>query len=89
MVVELDLPAGFQITSVLAEDELTVEPPRNETSTEAGRRTLRVCYGGGDGYGDPHLRDRAAILADVADELVSSAAAESVYGLDATGADRD
>ena len=36
---------------------------------------------GGGGWGDPRQRDPARVLRDVRDGVVSSAAAESVYGV--------
>jgi N-methylhydantoinase B len=42
---------------------------------------------GGGGYGDPHERDRAAVLRDVRNGLVSPAAARDLYGVDATAVD--
>ena len=38
--------------------------------------------GGGGGLGDPHARDRAAVIADVRNGYVSRASAEHDYGID-------
>jgi len=46
----------------------------------AGDRIVTVLAGGG-GHGDPRERDPAAVLADVADGLVSRQVAERVYGV--------
>ncbi|MBK8741771.1 MAG: hydantoinase B/oxoprolinase family protein [Betaproteobacteria bacterium] len=50
------------------------------TSMNRGDR-LVVTTAGGGGYGDPHLRDRAAVREDVQNGKVSPAAARAVYGL--------
>jgi len=42
-------------------------------------------YGGGGGFGDPLLRDPAAVLEDVLDEYVSIQAARERYGVVLTG----
>jgi N-methylhydantoinase B len=42
---------------------------------------LFVTTAGGGGYGDPHLRDRAALAEDVRNGKVSAEAARTVYGL--------
>jgi N-methylhydantoinase B len=42
---------------------------------------LVVTTAGGGGYGDPHLRNRAALAEDVENGKVSSEAARTVYGL--------
>jgi N-methylhydantoinase B len=44
-----------------------------------GRRLLLKLPGGG-GYGDPRERDAALVERDVADGLVSEAAARRLYG---------
>lgn len=46
---------------------------------------LTTLEAGGGGYGDPHLRDRAAVARDVRDGLVSAEAAVREYGADAQG----
>lgn len=46
-----------------------------------GRDTLEVRWNGGGGVGDPLLRDPASLLVDVADGLVSTEAAQTVYGV--------
>jgi N-methylhydantoinase B len=40
-----------------------------------------VTTAGGGGYGDPHLRDRAAVADDVRNGKVSAEAARAIYGL--------
>ncbi len=42
-------------------------------------------HGGGGGFGPPILRDPQAVREDVLDELVSTAAARSIYGVVLTG----
>ena len=42
-------------------------------------------YGGGGGFGDPFLRNPAAVLEDVLDEYVSIQAARDRYGVVLTG----
>jgi N-methylhydantoinase B len=49
---------------------------------KAGERFLLQTAGGG-GYGDPLLRDREAVLRDVAEGYVSNEAAAKTYGRDA------
>jgi N-methylhydantoinase B len=46
---------------------------------EAGERFLLQSAGGG-GYGDPHLRDRAALARDLAEGYVTKEAAARDYG---------
>jgi N-methylhydantoinase B len=50
---------------------------------------FEVSWQGGGGYGDPLLRDPGAVAAEVADGLMSAAAAQAVYGVitDRTGLD--
>jgi N-methylhydantoinase B len=49
---------------------------------EPGDRLIFRTAGGG-GWGDPRLRDRAAVTADVARGLVSPEAAQRDYGFEA------
>jgi len=42
---------------------------------------FEVSWQGGGGYGDPLLRDPGAVAAEVADGLISVAAAQAVYGV--------
>lgn len=51
---------------------------RQRLISAGDRVTLEVP--GGGGFGPPELRERAAVLSDVADGLVSAAAARSSYG---------
>jgi N-methylhydantoinase B len=49
---------------------------------------IRLCTGGGGGYGDPARRSRAAIARDLADGRITSRAARDLYGYTgATAAD--
>jgi N-methylhydantoinase B len=43
--------------------------------------TIRLETAGGGGYGDPRLRDRELVLADVRNGYVSAEAAARDYGL--------
>lgn len=51
------------------------------TVMNAGDRMV-VRTAGGGGYGDPGLRDRAAVRNDLRNEKISPAAAREIYGLD-------
>jgi N-methylhydantoinase B/oxoprolinase/acetone carboxylase alpha subunit len=51
------------------------------TVMNAGDRMV-VRTAGGGGYGDPGLRDRAAVRDDLRNEKISPAAAREIYGLD-------
>lgn len=56
-------------------------PGKGEFRIEPGQTLVFETPGGG-GYGDPKQRARAALGADIADGLVSDAAARSEYGMD-------
>lgn len=58
------------------------EGPRLINEVRLGADRLRLRLGGGGGYGDPARRDRAAVIDDLADGLISVAAARDVYKLD-------
>ncbi|MFE4667017.1 hydantoinase B/oxoprolinase family protein [Streptomyces sp. NPDC056716] len=45
---------------------------------------LRLRLPGGGGYGPPGARDRAAVLSDLADGLITPGTARDVYGIDPT-----
>lgn len=47
-----------------------------------GGAILRIDSAGGGGYGDPRDRGRAEVEADVLDDYISTAAAQSAYGVD-------
>ncbi|MFN4087987.1 MAG: hydantoinase B/oxoprolinase family protein [Alphaproteobacteria bacterium] len=47
-----------------------------------GPKRVRVLAPGGGGWGDPRRRERAAVLRDVRDGVVSPQTARTVYGLD-------
>ncbi len=57
-------------------------PAKGRMVLQQGDR-LKVDYAGGGGYGPPERRDRAAVLEDVREGLVSREAAERLYGLSA------
>jgi N-methylhydantoinase B len=43
---------------------------------------LRLLLPGGAGYGDPRLRDRALVMADLRDGYITAAVARDEYGYD-------
>lgn len=53
--------------------------PKSRTTIQPGQR-LRLRYPGGGGYGPPSERDRARILEDLKNGLITPAAAREVYG---------
>ncbi|MGW6457447.1 hydantoinase B/oxoprolinase family protein [Streptomyces sp. NPDC055078] len=55
--------------------------PSSATEAEITAGRLRLRLAGGGGYGDPALRERAAVLDDLADGLISEATARDIYGL--------
>jgi N-methylhydantoinase B len=55
---------------------------KSRTTLKPGDRLI-MRYSGGGGYGDPALRDKAAIQRDIDDGLVSAAASQRDYGTDA------
>lgn len=67
--------------SVIAFEDGTKPHPKSRSVVQPGRR-ITLLYAGGGGYGDPRSRDRAAVLADVADGYVSEEAARLHYGVD-------
>jgi N-methylhydantoinase B len=52
---------------------------KSRTTLKPGDRLI-MRYSGGGGYGDPALRDKAAIQRDIDDGLVSAAASQRDYG---------
>ena len=50
-----------------------------------GPKRVTVRAPGGGGWGDPRKRNRAAVLRDVRDGIVSAEAAREIYGVDAAG----
>lgn len=74
--------AGF--LSLTAADGSVYEPFPYGVERLAARR-LSIQAPGGGGYGDPHLRDPAAVLRDVRDGLVSPEAARNDYGIALSG----
>jgi N-methylhydantoinase B len=65
-------------------DPVEVEHTADWVPHEAGERIV-YDYGGGGGWGDPLLRDPAAVLDDVLDEYVSVEGALRDYGVVLTG----
>ncbi len=68
-------PAGLQLNRG---DPL---PPKGRTVFQPGA-VVRLRYAGGGGYGPPRERDRARILEDLKNELITPEAARSTYGLE-------
>ena len=69
-------------------DGRTVVPRNKDLITGVPRGTVyHQQAGGGGGYGDPKLRDRALVRDEVRDGVISPGAARELYGLpDATAA---
>ena len=54
--------------------------PQNDVITLPAGSVIRIESPGGGGWGNPASRDRAAISADIADGILTSAHARDVYG---------
>lgn len=67
--------------SVIALDDGTKPHPKSRSSVNPNQRVI-LLYAGGGGYGDPKLRDRDAVRADLRDGYISAAAARNDYGLE-------
>jgi N-methylhydantoinase B len=67
--------------SVITLDDGHKPHPKSRTSVDAGRR-VTLLYAGGGGYGDPKLRNRDAVKADLRDGYISAEAAKRDYGLE-------
>ena len=68
---------------ILRNDGTVEEHGKTARMPIAEGEVIRMVTGNGGGYGDPRARPRAAIAADLRDELVSPAYAESIYGYSA------
>jgi N-methylhydantoinase B len=66
--------------AVIAIDDGTRPHPKSRTSVGTGRR-VTLLYAGGGGFGDPVLRDPAAIAADLRDGYITEEAAMRDYGV--------
>lgn len=55
-------------------------PRKGRTMLRPGD-VIQLCYAGGGGYGDPTERERAAVMRDLRDGLVTPEVARSVYDL--------
>jgi N-methylhydantoinase B len=55
--------------------------PRSAAEAALDADRLRLCLAGGGGYGDPTERERAAVVDDLLDGLISPETAQGVYGL--------
>jgi N-methylhydantoinase B len=42
---------------------------------------VRICTGGGGGWGEPHARDPESVAHDVRDGLIAAADATAIYGV--------
>ncbi len=59
-------------------------PSKGALRIDPGERLIFETPGGG-GYGDPRMRDRAAVAADIAAGLISPEAARAIYGYEGAG----
>lgn len=67
-------------------DGRDVTPRNKDLITGVPRGTIyHQQAGGGGGYGDPRLRDRAVLDREVRDGLISAQAARELYGVDGAG----
>jgi N-methylhydantoinase B len=67
-------------------DGRDVTPRNKDLITGVPRGTIyHQQAGGGGGYGDPKLRDRAVLDREVRDGLISAQAARELYGVDGAG----
>lgn len=55
--------------------------PKSRTTVAPGER-VTLLYAGGGGYGDPRLRDRDSVRADLRDGYITAEAARTIYGLE-------
>ncbi len=62
-------------------DGSVVQPRPHNIEYGLDGATVEQIAGGGGGYGDPHVRDVALVLAEVRDGLLSAAKAERDYGV--------
>ena len=65
--------------SVIRFDDGSHPHPKSRCAVNPGQR-LTLLYAGGGGYGDPRLRDRAAVARDLEDGIISEHAARRDYG---------
>ena len=72
--------------TTLALDDGTKMRGKGKQFVPHGRRVL-MAFPGGAGYGDPALRDRAAVIRDLALGYISAETARDLYGLDDAGID--
>ncbi len=72
---ESGAPAGIKLNDG---DPL---PPKGRTVFKPGD-VVRLRYAGGGGYGSPRERERAKVLDDLKNELITPEAARDIYGVD-------
>ena len=67
--------------SVITLDDGVKPHPKSRTSVDPGCR-VTLLYAGGGGYGDPRLRSRDAVKADLRNGYISAEAVRRDYGLE-------
>ncbi len=67
--------------SVITLDDGSKPHPKSRSSVKPGQR-ITLLYAGGGGYGDPILRNRDAVRADLRDGYITADAARRDYGLE-------
>jgi N-methylhydantoinase B len=67
--------------SVITLDDGSKPHPKSRSSVSPEQR-ITLLYAGGGGYGDPKLRDRDAVRADLRDGYITPDAARRDYGLE-------
>jgi N-methylhydantoinase B len=87
--VEGGLPGRRGSWTVVHADGSAEElPPKRTNHYVHAGETLVFVNAGGGGLGDPHERDAAAVLEDVAKGIVTEAHAHDAYGVDVTAGGR-
>jgi N-methylhydantoinase B len=78
--------AGLNFIRLKYPDGREVTPRNKDLITGVPKGTIyHQVAGGGGGYGDPKLRDRAQLACEVRDGVVSELAARERYGFDHEG----
>ena len=75
------LGGGSGAAAVIEFADGTRPHPKSRTTMAPGAR-LRMAYPGAGGYGDPKLRDHAAVKSDLRDGYITPAAAREQYGVE-------
>lgn len=68
--------------TTIAQDDGTPMRVKGKQFVPHGRRVV-MAFPGGAGYGDPALRDKAAVRRDLARGYISAETARQIYGLSA------